>query len=238
MTDHEHELPIIGVSYPSVSSVFLYSFGRRDLSLLAPAITKALEDAGLSVRVDDGSLTISGRHEARTSEFRMDSNIWSELRGRGFSLNRVIPISVRNVFSGGQHGAGKPRIYMYEGLTDASNVIEPVFVTKGEGSHVLLESVRNFANAHPNDSPDFDHIVAHLNTPAYSSHIWAPLMRDTRDIVGLAVFTNQEFRTEVLYIADSMVALLVGAHGFEYLTIPNSDTKPRFVATWKQLIRG
>lgn len=237
MTDHEHEPPIIGGSYASAASIFLHSSGGRDLSVLAPAVTEALQAAGLSVRVSNGSLTIAGRHEARTSEFRMDSSIWSELSGRGFSLNRVIPISVRNVFSGGQHGAGKARIYMYEGLTDGCNVIEPVFVAKGEGSQVLLESVRDFAKAHPCNSPDFDQIVAHLNKPAYPSHIWAPLMRDTRDIVGLAVFTNQESTTDVMYIADSMVALQVGAQIFEYMTIPNLDKKPRYVATWSALIR-
>lgn len=231
-------LPIIRGTYPATASAYMQVVaGGRDFSLLAPAVAKALEDAGLSVRVAHGSLTISGKHEAQLPEYRMDENIWRELVRQGYKQCHVTPIAVRNIYSGGQHGKGKARIYMYPEFTDGTLTIEPLFVAKGEGGDMLMNAVRDFARLHPFITPNFDQIVQCLTKPAYESQKWAPLMSDTRDIVGMARFTGQTVH-DIIYYADSMVAMITRSERIEYLPIPNADGKPRLVETWKELIRG
>lgn len=221
------ETPIIGVTYPSTASVSLEVFaGRKDFSVLAPAVTQALEAAGLSVTVYDQSLSIVGGYEARLPAYHMDRAIWNELTHQGYELASVAPVRVRNVFSGGQHGGGRARMYMYEGLK--------VFVAKGEGSDTLMDKVRIFARDYPYSPPDIDQIVMRLQKPEHKSQRWAPLMSDTRDIVGRALFTGQGV-SDITYFADSMVAMIAGDNGFEYIPIPNADGKPRYVETWEQL---
>ncbi len=219
--------PVIGGTYPATASAHLrVCAGGKDLSLLAPAVTKALQDAGLSACVGDGSLTVAGIYEARIPEYRMDEAIWSELTCQGYGLASVAPVRVRNVFSGGQHGGGKPRMYMYEDPT--------VFVAKGEGSDTLMDKVRGFVQKHPYSPPDFDQIVACIIKPEYLSQRWAPLMSDTRDLVGRALFTGQGV-PDITYFADSMIAMIEGDKGLEYISIPNADGEARYVKTWKQL---
>lgn len=224
------EAPIIGGTYPAVASVRLdVSAGKGDFSVLSPAVTQALERAGLSVTVYDQSLFIAGDYEARLPAYHMDRAIWDELIRQGYELTSVAPIQVRNVFSGGQHGAGRARMYMYEGLK--------VFVAKGEGSDTLMDKVRRFAQEYPYSPPDIDQIVMRLQEPEYTSQRWAPLMRDTRDIVGRALFSGQGV-PDITYFADSMVAMIAGDNGFEYIPILNADGNPRYVATWAELIRS
>lgn len=221
------EAPMIGGRYPTMASFRLeVSAGRRDFFVLAPVVTEALQAVGLSARVGDGFLTIAGRHEAQLPAYRMDDAIWYELISKGYKLASVTPVLVRNVFSGGQHGGGKPRMYMYEGI--------PLFVAKGEGSDALMDKVRRFAQEYPCSTPDIDQIVMRLQEPEYISQRWAPLMSDTRDLVGRALFTGQDV-PDITYFADSMVAMIVGDEGLEYIPISNADRNPRYVKTWKQL---
>lgn len=221
------EIPMIGGTYPAMASARLdVSAGGKDFSFLAPVVTQALEAVGLSVRVGDGFLTIAGRHEAQLPAYRMDDAIWNELTRQGYELTSVTPARVRNVFSGGQHGAGRARMYMYEEI--------PLFVAKGEGSGTLMEKVRNFARENSHSTLNFDQIVACLQKPEFKSQGWAPLMSDTRALVGGALFTGQGV-PDITYFADSMVAMIAGDNGFEYIPIPNADGKPRYVNTWEQL---
>lgn len=221
------EAPMIGGRYPAMASVRLeVSAGKRDFSVLAPVVTEALKAVGLSVGVGDGFLTIAGRHEAQLPVYRMDDAIWNVLISKGYELGAVTPVSVRNVFSGGQHGAARPRMYMYEGI--------PLFVAKGEGSDALMNTVRDFARESPSGTPDFDHIVERLKKPPYVSQRWAPLMNDTRDLGVRALFTGQDV-PDITYFADSMIAMIEGDEGLKYIPIPNTDGKPRYVETWKQL---
>lgn len=229
--------PIIGGTYPTTASAYMHVIaGGRDFSVLAPVVTKALQDAGLSVRVDNGSLTIAGKHEAQLPQYRMDENIWRELVCQGYKQCHVSPIAVRNIYSGGQHGKGKARIYMYSGFTDGTQVIEPLFVAKGEGGDRLINIVRDFAQTNPFNTPDFDQIAQRLKEPLFESQSWAPLMADTRDLVGMARFTGQDL-PDVTFFADSMVAMIAFDEGLKYLPIPNIDGKPRYVSTWSALIR-
>lgn len=222
------ETPVIGGEYPATAYVrFDVSAGKRDFSVLAPAVTQALERAGLSVTVYDQSLSIAAGYEAQLPAYRMDDAIWNELTRQGYKLASVAPVRVRYVFSGGQFGGRRPRMYLYEN--------DPfVFVAQGDGSDALMEKVRNFARKNSYSTPDFDHIVAHLQKPEYKSQIWSPLMSDTRDIVGRALFIRQGV-PDITYLADSMVAMIAGDKGLEYLPITNADAKPRYVETWEQL---
>lgn len=221
------ETPMIGGTYPAMASVRLdVSAGKRDFPVLAPAMTHALETAGLSVTVYDQSLSIAADYEAQLPAYRMDDAIWNKLTRQGYKLASVAPVGVRNVFSGGQHGAGRARMYMYEELS--------LFVAKGEGSDTLMDKVRRFAQEYPYSPPDIDQIVARLQEPEYKSQRWAPLMSDTRGIVGGALFTGQGV-SGITYFADSMVAMRAGNEGLEYIPIPNADGNPRYVETWKQL---
>lgn len=224
------EAPMIGGRYPAMASVRLeVSAGKRDFSVLAPAVTEALKRAGLSVTVYEQSFSIAGDYEARLPEYRMDDAIWDELTDQGYKLASVTPVRVRNVFSGGQHGARRPRMYMYEELG--------AFVAKGEGSGTLMEKIRRFAQECPCSNPDIDQIVKHLQEPEYKSQRWAPLMMDTRDIVGRALFSGQGV-PDITYFADSMVAMIEGDGRLEYVDIPNADGNPRYVATWAELIHS
>lgn len=224
------EAPMIGGTYPATASVSLeVSAGRRDFSVLAPAVTEALQAVGLSARVGDGFLTIAGRHEAQLPAYRMDEEIWCELKSHGYKLGDVTPIAVRNVFSGGQHGRNQARMYMYEGLS--------LFVAKGVGGQMLLSTVGEYARAHPSGPPDFDQIVQCLIEPKYESQRWAPLMSNARGFVGRALFTGQGV-PDITYFADSMVAIVEGDGAVEPVFLPNADGKPRFVATWAELIRS
>jgi len=218
-------------TYPTMASVRLdISAGKKNFPFLAPVVTEALEAAGLTVNVGDGHLTIAGRHEAQLPAYRMDENIWNALITQGYGLASVTPVRVRNVFSGGQHSGGRARIYIYEELS--------LFVAKGEGSDTLMEKVRNFARENSYSStPNFDQIVACLQKPEFKSQIWAPLMSDTRDLVGNACFTGQNI-PDITYFADSMVAMISGEEGVKYISIPNADGKPRSVAAWAELIRS
>lgn len=242
MTDLEKEtgsavLPIICGTYPAIVSVYLHVIaGGRDFFLLAPAVTEALQTAGLSVHVGDGYLTIAGRHEAHLPAYRMDQNVWDECIGRGYTLGKIIPISVRNIYSGGQHGAGKARIYIYEKPSGIDEPPAPIFVARGDESYRFLDMVRDFAREHTCGPPDIDDIVRRLTKPLYASQTWAPLMADTRGVVGRALFTGPG-QPDISYFADSMVAMIEGDEGFEYIPIPNGDGKPRYVVTWTHLIQ-
>ena len=224
------ETPMICGTYPAIASVgFDISAGEKNFPFLAPVVTKALEAAGLTVNVGYGHLTIAGRHEARLPAYRMDENIWNALITQGYGLASVTPVRVRNVFSGGQHSGRRARMYIYEELS--------LFVAKGEGSDTLMEKVRNFARENfYSNTPDFDQIVDRLKKPAFPSQRWAPLMDDTRDLVGKGLFIGQGVVPDITYFADSMVATIVDEKGLEYIPIPNADVSPRFVATWEELI--
>lgn len=230
--------PLIGGTYPATASAYLrVCAGGSDFSILAPVLTEALKRAGLSVTVSSESLGIAGIYEAPIPEYRMDETIWRELVRLGYKQRDVTPIAVRNIFSGGQHGGGKARMYIYEVSPGIDQISIPVFVAKGEGSDALMDTVRDIAREHPYNLPDFDQIVQHLIKPAYESQRWAPLMSDTRDLVGRALFTGHGV-PDITYLADSMIAMMAGDEGLEYLPIPNADKKPRFVATWTELIRS
>lgn len=219
---------MIGGTYPAMASVRLdVSAGRKDISFLAPMVTEALEAAGLSVVFDADSLCIAAPCKALLPAYRMDEAIWTELTGQGYELASVTPVRVRNVFSGGQHSGRRARMYMYE---------EPLlFVARGEGSDALMEKVRSFARENSYTStPNFNQIVACLQKPEFRSQRWAPLMSDTRGLVGRACFSRQGV-PDITYFADSMVAMIAGDTGLEYLSIPNADGNPRHVETWEQL---
>lgn len=222
------ETPMISGTYAAMAYVrFDVSSGKRDFSVLAPTVTHALEAAGLSVTVYDQSLSIAAGYEAQLPAYRMDEAIWDTLTRQGYGLVSVTPVPVRNVFSGGQFGGRRPRMYLYEN--------DPfVFVAQGDGSDALMEKVRNFARENTASPPDIDHIVARLQEPEYKSQIWAPLMSDTRGLVGIAHFAGQG-EPDIIYFADSMVAMIVGDEGLKYIPIPNADGTPRYVETWKQL---
>ncbi len=242
MTDFETKpradgAPIISGSYSTTVSTRLdFSLVRKSFSVLAPAVKDALEAKGLTVMFAADFLRISGPCEAHLPPYRMDEEIWGELKSHGYKLRDVIPVEVRNVFSGGQHGRNQARMYMYPEFTTDFSTPEPLFVAKGEGGHVLLSKVGEFARAHPSGLPDFDQIVQCLIEPEYESQRWAPRMSDMRGLVGSAHLTGPG-QPAITYLADSMVAMVDGDGGVEPILLPNADGKPRFVATWAELIR-
>lgn len=243
MTDFETRpmsdgAPIISGIYPTTVSARLdFSLGRKGFSVLAPAVKNALEAAGLTVMFAADSLRIAGPCDAHLPAYRMDEEIWYELKSHGYKLGDVTPIEVRNVFSGGQHGRNQARMYMYPEFNTGSFIFEPLFVAKGVGGHMLLSKVGEFAKAHPSGTPDFDQIVQCLIEPKYESQRWAPRMSDTRGLVGSAYLTGLG-QPDITYLADSMVAMVEGDRGVEPIFLPNADGKPRFVATWAELIHS
>ena len=231
--------PIIGGgSIPAIAEVCLYALtGRNDLTVLGQRVRMALQEAGLAVEISDGSMTIAGRYKAPLPEYRMDRTIYYDLvQMMGYELGDTIPVSVRKIFPGGQHGGSQTGLYIYSGLyTNRFPTDEPLFVVKGDqGSDELIPKLKRFAVQHASTPLDFDLLAQALTAPEYPSQRW-PVMPCPSYFVGMSRLCAPPGEPDVYYFPDSAVAVSVKDGNFQHVPIPNADGKTRHVMTWKQL---